>query len=302
MGEKRKFILTIIIGLAGLWFVITNFCLPIVRDNAKRSAQYRQLKKEVKAIEGLSKDRLDAWHRMVSGAISNLEKKFLGEGKVRLAEQLTRLPADSNIAFTDITQKETEERKEYQVFPVDIVLRAQFHDLIKYLAAIESNPLMIGVNSMQLRKLTPEEETLDIKVTFFGFRLVRTSEPPSEYLKEKYGLFDEQYFKKLLEPAESVRSLRVDTISELHNPFVFGSVAPRVKKTGETETLYGFSLQGTLWVGNKKAALINGTIVREGEGIGGMEVLEIHEGRVVLMRSGKTYILKMGVEDEFIKP
>jgi hypothetical protein len=236
-------------------------------------------------------------------ASANLEKKFLGEGKMKLAEELTRLPANSNIIFSDIKQKEAQAKQDYEIFPVDITMRAQFHDLVRYLAAIESSPLLIGVDSLRIGKSVQDPKDLDIRLTFAGFRLIHKSKPVSSYLEERFKLFDEEYFKNLIVPIGSRSSININLISSLYNPFlsVYDSAAGQ-KKTTVSSAGQGFSLRGTLRIAGKNAALINEVIVREGDRIDGMEVVQIRDGLVVLMRSGRRHILKMGVEDGFFRP
>ena len=298
MDEKKKLFLTIIAALAVLFFLLTRFCLPVAKDNAERLAQYKQLKTEVEVLRKFGKDGLDSLGSRIDAAISNLERRIPAEGKLKLMEQLTRVPADANIAFTAITHKRSSEQDDYQAFPVDVSMKASFYDTIKYLAAIETGPLMIGVDSLSLRRLEPGAESLDIKVTFLGFGLAHKFPPMSRYLEERYRPFDKRQLEKLLEPTKP-RGTEVAVLTlKDYNPFVY-----KFKKPAEGIThpelelgIESFSLRGIMRVGSEKVALINDTMVREGEKIGGIEVVEIQDYRVVLMRAGKRYILKMGVE------
>jgi Tfp pilus assembly protein PilO len=303
MDEKKKFTFTVILGLAVLWLIFTNFCLPTLKDNTLRLTEYRKLREDTRIIEGLSDEKFQAWDEKISAAGTNLEKKFLEEGKMKLAQQLTRLPANSNILFLDIKQKQAVAKQDYEVLPVDITMKAQFLDLIRYLATIESNPLLIGVESLRVSKPMPEAKDLDVKLTFSGFRLLSKSKPVSKYLEERFHPFDEAYFKSLIGPIDSRSGINVNVISGLYNPFlsVYDSLLGQ-KKPGVIRTTDELSLRGTLRIEGKNAALINEMIVREGDKVDGMEVVQIGDGQVVLLRSGKRQILKMGVEDGFIRP
>lgn len=298
MDERKKFVLTIIVGLAVLFFLITRFCLPIARDNAKRRLQYKQLRQEVQTIEEFSKDELDSLESQVDTAISNLEREVPSQGELKLMEQLALVPMGSNIVFTKITRRGPEMQQGYQAFPVDVNMKAPFYDLIKYLAAIESGPLMIGIDSLSLRKVEPEAKSLDVKITFSGFRVAGKFPPKSKYLEERYMPLDRQRLAKLFEPVKLADSESAVASLKGRNPFVYGLNKidyPELKPDR-------LSLRGILRIGDEKVALINDTVVREGEKIAGMEVAEIQDYRVVLMHAGKRYILKMGVDDEFLKP
>jgi hypothetical protein len=303
MEEKKKFTFTVFLGLAGLWFIFTNFCLSTLKDNTERLAEYRKLREDTRLIEGLSDEEFRAWDERLSTASVDLEKKFLGEGKMKLAEQLTRLPADSNIVFLDIKQKEAQTRGDYEVFPVDITVKAQFLDLVRYLAAIESSPLLVGVDGLRMTKVAPDARDLDVRLTFVGFRLISHHKSVSAYLEERFTPFDEGHFKNLIEPIGSRPAVKINAISGLYNPFLsVYDTAMAQKKPGITRGTQELFLRGTLRIAGKNAALINEVIVREGDRINGMEVVQIGDGKVVLMRSGKRQILKMGVEDGFIRP
>jgi hypothetical protein len=302
MDEKKKFTFTVIFSFAGLWFIFTNFCIPTLKDNTVRLAEYRKLRENTRAIEGLSDEKFQAWEEKLIVASGNLEKNFLVEGKMKLAEQLTRLPADSNIAFLDIKQKEQEVKEGYEVFPVDIVLKASFLDLVRNLATIEVNSLLVGVDNLRVSKSAPDAKDLDIRLTFVGFRLIPKSKSVSAYLEERFTSLDEGYFKNLIEPIVSRQGINFNSISGLYNPFlsVYDSAMGQ-KKTTITRGAQEHSLRGTLRIEGKNVALINEAVVREGDEIDGMEVVQIGDGKVVLMRSGKRQILKMGVEDGFIR-
>ena len=303
MDEKKKFTFTVMLGIAGLWFIFTNFCLPTLKDNTERLAEYRKLREDTRLIEGLNDEVFRDWDNKLSKASEDLEKKFLGEGKMKLAEQLTRLPLNSEIEFVDIKQKEALRRGDYEVFPVDITVRAEFLDLIRYLSTLESNPLLVGVDGLRISKAGPDSRVLDVKLTFAGFRLIVTTKPVTEYLEERFMPFDEASFTNLIQPVEPRKLIKTSLISGLYNPFlsVYDTVVvdrgPSIIKTDEE-----LSLRGTLRIAGRNVALINEALVREGDRIDGMEVVQIGDGKVVLMRSGKRQILKMGVQDGFIRP
>jgi len=300
MDDKKKLSITIIGGLAVLFFLITRFCLPVAKDNRKRSAEYKRLKLEVETLGEFSKDELDSLGSRVDTAISNLEKRLPAQGKLKLMEQLARTPTDSNIVFTGITRRSPKELQGYQVFPVDVNVKASFYDLIKYLAGIETGPLLIGINSLSLRKVEPEARSLDVRATFWGFRVTHRPPPISKYMREKYTPIDKRRFERVFEPVKLMESKRAVLRLKDYNPFVYGL---KERKIEYPELKIGaLSLKGILRIGDKKVALINENVVREGERIAGMEVVEIQDYKVVLMHSGKRYILKMGVSDEFIKP
>ena len=308
MDERSKVIFTIMGGAAMLFFLVTNFCLPISRRNAKLAKEYKELRKEEEAITKFDQEELDSLLSRVDTAISGLETKFPPEGKLKLVEQLTQTPAGSKIVFAQITHKPTLERRGYRISPVEVNMKTTFYDLIRYLSGIETNSLLIGIDNLNLRNFDPQTKTLDIQVTFLGYRLTQEFAAISKYMEDRYKPFDELRIAKLLEPVKEIPA--EDAVSELwgYNPFTSSLDSKRPPKPSiisakeaatEIDTL---SLKGILRVGEEKTALINDSVVKEGEKIAGMEVVEIRDHRVILQRSGKKYILKMGVDDDFIKP
>jgi len=300
MDERKKIFLVIIAGLAGLFLLTARFYIPLIKDNAQRAAQYKQLKIEVGAIGEVSKNELTSLEKRINTAISNLERRFSPEGKLKLMEQLTRVPEGANIVFTDIAYKEPEKAKEYQLLPLEVNMKAPFYDLMKYLAEVEASPLMIGIDNLNIRKAEPEVKSLDIKVTFLGFRLIQEFPSISKYLEDKYKPFDKQRLEELLKPVNLTDTKSILSRLKDYNPFYYDRFQMG-RPQPETTQLGSLSLKGIMHLGDRKVALINDTMVREGEEINGMQVLEIQDYKVVLMQSGKKYILKMGIADEFIK-
>lgn len=303
MDKRKKIFLTIIIGLVGLFFLTVRFYIPIIRDNAQRAAQYKQLKIEMGVIGEFSKNELTSLEERIDTAILDLEKRFSAGGKSKLMEQLTHTPEDVNIVFTDIAHREPLEKQEYQVLPLEVNMKASFYDLMKYLAEIEAGPLMISIDNLNIRKTEPEAKSLDIKVIFFGFQLIHKFPSVSKYLEDKYKPFDKQRLEELLEPVKLTDTKSVISRLKDYNPFayIYHDKPKTARPEIETTKLDSFSLKGIMHIGDKKAALINDTVVREGESIAGMQVVEIQDYKVVLVQSGKKYILKIGVDDEFIK-
>jgi len=300
MSQKAKLIFIIAGGFAGLFFLSAYVYLPLIRDNAKSLKQYRQLKREVETMGKFSQDEIDSFESKVSEAISNLEMKFPPEGALKLTEQLTRVPGNANILFTEITQKQPQEMNDYQVFPVNVMMKAPFYDIIRYLGGIEKSPLVVGIDSLSLRKVTPTAELLDVRVTFLGFRLTKAFPSTSKYLEEKYVVLNKKQLEDLLQPVTSTDSESAVLLLNDYNPFMPDYVSKTYPGDKPT-SIENFYLKGILQIGDKKAALINDSVLKEGEKIAGVEIVEIQNDRVIVQQSGQKYILKIGVDDAFIK-
>jgi hypothetical protein len=306
MDEKRQLLISVFGSLALLFFLITRFFMPIAKDNAERLSTYKKLKLELKAVKAASKGELDSFERRADAAISDLEKKFLTSGKAEFIKQLTRVPGDSNIIFTNIAHREPYVSDRFRAYSVDITMRAPFYDLIKYLAKLEEGPSMIVVDSLNLTKVDAQAQSLDIKVTFLAFQLTYAVPPIEEYAREEYKILNKFALEKLLEPVNLPDSKGAVLRLKGYNPFVLGSSeGVLAKKTipsdGERTEVSNLSLEGIVRIGDEKAAMINGSAVKKGEHISDMEVIDIEQDRVVLRRLDREYILKMGVDDGILQ-
>lgn len=303
MDKRKGLYFTIIGGLAGLFFLTTRFYIPMMKNNAQCLTQYKQLKTQVETIGSLSKAELDVLEAKLENALSNLEKSFPASGELKLTEQLARVPEGADIVFTNIAYQEPFDKEGYRVFPVEVNARAAFYDFLKYLAEIETNPSLIGVGSLALRRTEPDSKFLDIEITFLGFRLTRQFPAISKYLQDKYKPFNKHRLDSLLEPVKLTDTKNLVAKWKDYNPFAdIYNIKPKVAQSGREKVEFeSLSLQGILRIADKKAALINDVVVKEGESIAGMQVEEIQDYKVVLSDSGKKYILKMGIEDENIK-
>lgn len=309
MSNQKKVIVTIIAGMAGLFFICTNFCMPTAKDNTKLRQQHKQLKIQAEIIGKLSEDELETLQSELKAAVSKLEEKIPSQGKLSLVEQITRVPDGANMVFSEITHKQSIEKEGYEIFPVDINATASFYDIIKYLLDVESSSLVIAVESLNLKRLRPKDDSLNLSVTFFGFRLTHKFSTLNKYLEDKYKPLDMRRLEKILKPVERIDSSR-EVTSRLkdYNPFILSSALRAKDKIDTGKGQYeiidtsNFFLQGVMRLGKEKVAMINDNIVKEGETIGGMEIVEIEDYSVILMKSKRKYILKMGVEDELIKP
>lgn len=315
MNDVKKIVVMILVGVVVLFFLATNILLPIVRDNKQQSAQYEQLKREVGAIEKYTKQRLDSSEMSLKEAIATMEKSFLPEGKVQLTEQFTEVSSDSKLVFSNISYRKSILSKEYEIFVVDISAQAPFHDVVAYLAQIEAKELMVGIQSLSLHNISPGSPSLEVGITLLGFRLLDKAPASSQYIEGQYQPFDESRFETLMQQPIDERH-KVDTAVALENfdPFFSTYDLNKIKQPDKptvddvlisagtsTSGIEDLKLKGILRLHNTKVALINDRIVKEGEQIAGAVVVAIEDYRVVLKYAEQEYILKMGVDGEFIK-
>ena len=307
MDEKKKLVLIILGGAVALLFVFTNFCRPLIADTALRVEEYKKLKVEVKVMSETDAREIASTQEKLKTAVSHLEEKFSSKEKLKFVQQLTNSVKDLDIEFVDIAHKEPKKQQNYKEFPADVTMKASFNNLLPYLLNVEQNPLMIGINSLKLRKNQLQSPILDIKATFFSLELLLEPEGTAAYMEEKYTPVNNKRLEALLEPLPKLDNQSVVSKLDGHDPFMsdYDLAKAESMPQSELEPVIGqfdirdLFLQGILNVQDKKAALVNDIVVMEGEMIEGAEVVEIQDYKVILRHLDKDYILTMGAENVF---
>jgi len=315
--------------MAGFFLLVTRFCLPVHEDNKKYFAQYKTLKQEVDFIESFEKGELQSIEKKIIKAINIIEEKIPKRGKLKLTEHLTQASLGGDIVFKSIKRGEFLETEDYQVIPVEVRMKAPFYDFIKYLLAIEASSLFIGVENLTIKKDDNDPEILDIETTFSGFKLTHQFPSLSKYLEGGKEPLNTTRLNNLLETVQL--SDTKSALSELKedNPFFsVYDIKPTIAREeiitqpieiveeedlslsieeeeflpDPRDILDSLTLRGILNIGGESSALINDTIVKRGEKIADMQVVDILDYWVILMHSDENFTLKMGVDDEFVKP
>ena len=314
MGTGKKIFMTVAFGTAIMFFLTTNVFLPTSKKNNELKSEYKQLKADVSKVEGYKISELDLYDSQLDRAITNLGKNFMPvEGRVNLTKKLTRLPNDSTMVFANITHRKPEDKERYQIVSLDIVGRAPFYDIVTYLRRVEEEELMFGIESLEMHRIKPGSELLEMKVTFSSFKVTAKIPSVTKYIEERYQPFNEGLLKNLIKSETS--EYKDETFGLLNNydPFisVYDSQEPDVVEVIEEvpisdisrtrSPIEQFTLKGIMGSDGNRIAMINNSIVRTGDKIAGAEVVEIRDYEVILKYSGKKYILKIGVDDEFIK-
>jgi len=308
MDDKNKLTFTIVGGIALLFFLATRFCIPISKENAKLSAEYRDLNAKVKILEDFSESQHGSLIKRINAAIISLDEKFPQEKELKLNEYLTRLPSNSKIVFEEILHRDQRKSEGYNILPVEVSMKASFYDFMNYLTAIYTGPVMIGVSTLTISRDDPTDQTLAIKIKFFGFSLTYKAPATSTYMELDRPI-DTAFLETLLEPLTGVSQKEIVVSEKKYNPFFTTGISRKKVDLQQAEiipsrtipTIEDISLRGIIQIGDKKGALINERVVMKGDTIDGMRVIEIKDYEVVMMRSGNKFILKMGVEDGIIK-
>lgn len=295
-----------------MFFLTTYIFLPLFKKNKEMAVSLAKLEKNVKAVEKYKSKQLDSLELSLKDATKVLEKKFLPAGKVQLTEQLTEVSSGSDVVFSNISYRTPTLSKMYHVSTVDVNLKASFYDFITYITQLEANELMVGIQSLSLHNISPGTPSLEARAVFLGFRLLDKRPSVTKYIEEKYQPIDEGRLEALLEPVDEGYKDDLNLAWKDIDPFFSIHDLNKLRHADQpeiTEVTIGaeisgiedLKLKGILRLRDKKVALINDRIVKEGEKIAGARLLKIEEYHVVLEYAEQQFILKMGVESGFLE-
>jgi len=174
-----------------------------------------------------------------------------------------------------------EESPEYIRYPFLVETKSKYGEIVKFVDSLE-NSLGLNLNDLHIQNDPKDPLWHRLKFTVSTFELKRAESPvppePPEGGTPPFGV--------------TVR----DDISVERDPFL-----EREKKEFITaaiprrspKTLPPMKLDGIIDIAGKKVAIINGTVVREGDWISKHRILRIAEEEVIAIYRGKERILKI---------
>jgi len=302
MGEHKKLAFVIMGGLAALFFITNNFYRPLLKQNSQLYEEYKGLKTKIRALNELSENRTDIIQTKLRQLSEQLDQSIPStEKNLNITEQLTSIPAQSNISFTQINRLPLEEKDGYRVYSLDITAGATLYEFLRYLEGLDNGPLLITIDNLKMRKSERKDsDILNIGIILSGYQFTRVITPAQKFLEEEFVPIDISRADELLEPVKVIpTSIDLSTL-KLSSPFttkmspVLIPESPRVIYSPEEAQEKELHLKGIAQEQDKKVALINDKIVKEGEEVEGAKVVSIERFKVVLFKNGKEFILELG--------
>ncbi len=310
MDDKKKIFLSVIGGVAVIFYLITNFCIPTAKENKDLFSKYRALKQEVDAFNQFSKEKLETLNKNLDQAIGAIEEKMpSADKKVRLIEYMTNVPEGANIKFVTIQQNPSRQEQGYEVSSVNITMQSSFGDLLKYLNSMVDSKILINIKDLNISSFDPKTDVLNIDIVFEGYKTNLQLPSTSSYFDKRYEPIDLIRLDRLTKSVKIENEEVYAGLGKDYSPFIDKYIdlvqddeneQEVVVDLGDNFDINKYFLKGTTSIGKQKAALINQSILTTGQYIDDLKVVNISDYEVSLERKGKKYRLKIGA-DEGIK-
>jgi len=298
MDEKKKIILTVLAGPVILFYLSVHFFMPMLVNNSKLFQEYKKLSSEFRALMKFTDEKYSSLSEKVDNAANVLAMCLPSEGEFKFIEYITRSPvASDDIIFKSIEQMPEIKKQDYSLLPVKIIMEAPLEQFVVYLNQLYENRLLLAIKDININLLQKEKKILNINMSLFGVRDRYKGQPLSAYLEKKIESLDLSGVDSLISSIEVKRRYKVDFPLRLED-VVFQKYSiqekaiPKESIAKPQESV--FTLKGILQTAEKKAALINGLVIMEGQEVKGIKVIKIDKDEVIIEYLGKRIILKMG--------
>lgn len=300
--EKKKALIFILVGaIAVLFFIITRVYRPMLQINSELKTKYTEVKNKAMGLQKISEENVILIENKIKEASGELDKRIPPSGKtLNMIEQITGLGSSFNLSFNDISRLAPEEKEGYRVSSINISVKGTLYDFLRYLEEVGKGPLLISVENLSFKRGSESEPNLlSIIALFSGYQLTK-SFPALPDLQEGFSPIEESRQARILEPI-LIPERSID-LSALKDAELFGSKVgiepspggPKVVSPAEPEEKLELKLRGIAQEGDKRIALIDDKIVKEGDVISGAIVKEIGRFKVVLSKGARDYILEIG--------
>jgi len=288
LGTKEK-ILIILLVTVSLWAV---YYRAIHRPNLYR---IKELQSQIREIQ----DKIFKTEDLIPASYLNLERKlkdlkedhatikqeidsFYSEmaSKSQISELLKYLMAKSsnsdNFEFIFVKAQSLEETKFYQRLPLKISLTGDYNQIIGYLRRLEYLSRPMKVTNLQLQADPEILPALNVYISLVVL-LQNHSEEKSSTFEQKLSKVNLKNFQK----------------TKWTDPFT--AYKPAYLMTGKDKLpeVEDLTLSGIIWSSKTPSAVINGSTVRVGDDIEGLEVVEILKDGVILNRRNERVKLKL---------
>jgi Tfp pilus assembly protein PilO len=175
-----------------------------------------------------------------------------------------------------------QETPEYVRYPFLVETKSKYEEIVKFVDSLE-NSLGLNVGDLHIQNDPKDPLWHRLKFTVSTFEL-KGAESPVSPVRSEGGT----------PPLEvTVR----DDIRVKRDPFLEKETEKRIispeKPKERPRGLALLKLDGIIHIGSTKVAIINGTVVREGDSISNHRILQIGEEEVITLYRGKERILKI---------
>ncbi len=298
--DRQKQAFLILFCFAVSFFLATRIFMDL-KQNTRLSKEYRKSTTNVKTLEEISEEKIKDLEEKAEKASAYLDKKIPSkEQTLNMMNQITRIPQGSSIVFKSINRLTPQNRNDYIVSYIDINAKSNLYDFVQFLNDLNKGALFISVDKLNIEAAQEREiGTLNIATTVSGYQIVKPPRPVSDILEDENALLDFSNIESLLGAVEfEITPIDLSSVAGF-SPFAekvtfITQEQPRVQ-VGES-SLPQLRFRGAAYIKDKKAALINDRVVKIGDEIEGMRVIDIQRFKVTLSLQGKRYTLELGKE------
>ena len=288
LGTKEKILIILLVTVL-LWAV---YYRAIHRPNLYR---IKELQSQIREIQ----DKTFKTEDLIPASYLNLERKlkdlkedhatikqeidsFYNEmaGKSQISELLKYLMTKSsnsdNFEFIFVKAQSLEETKFYQRLPLKISLTGDYNQIIGYLRRLECLSQPMKVTSLQLQA---DSEILPALNVYMSLVILLQN-----HNGEKSSTFEQKLSKVNLKSFQRTKWT---------DPFTAYKPAYLMAGKDKLPEVKDLTLSGIIWSSKTPSAVINGSTVRVGDDIEGLEVVEILKDGVILDRRSERVKLKL---------
>jgi Tfp pilus assembly protein PilO len=170
-----------------------------------------------------------------------------------------------------------EESPDYIRYPFLVETKSKFGEIVKFVDSLE-NSLKLNLDELRIEKNPKDPLWHNLKFTVNTFEFTRKGSSPPDKIPEKDG------------PPMVREGIEVKRDPFLEKEMV---VAVKPKQEKKRERLPRLELNAIIDIAGRKIAIINDTVVREGDWIAKHRIVRIGEDQVITMYRRKERILKI---------
>lgn len=284
----KKVIAVSLIFIIVFFYFNMIFVNPLKKKVLQAKGEYSNWKAKVESRQAktISSDTLASLEGKVEEYSPAIDKMLLNQEENVLKE--TSLDSwKKEISFNDISSLASKEEEHYFKESLSCKVRAELTPLLEFLYWLENQDKFVSIDKIKMENLEGDKSLIAAEFIFSAYRA-----------KEKIPkgfFFSERDIKEVFSLPE--RDIAPpDSMSIVSaNPFLvpYDVEAPSVDITPATAYPQGLNLQGITIIDDKKMALINGQLFREGHKIKRYTVIKIENRRVKLKRENLEFFIEV---------
>ena len=182
LSKKDQILISGIIGIGIVVVFVFMFVLqPLIKKILDYNHQEKSINEQLAKVESMSADRekLKAELETISQKIEYFEMKLPRETDIpEVLEELIKIGEKSDVIFVMIEPKHTEQitageaaDKKYLEIPIEIKLRAGYHEFAKFINGVENFQRFMKVDNIKLMSNTEQDKMHEASLTVSAYAI-----------------------------------------------------------------------------------------------------------------------------------